>query len=109
MKVLVTEAERRWIAEKASKVMGSKVTQKVIDLDKVIARIRTDRQNKNLSSYIDILPISTDQFKNPHKQATFQKDPITGVLYGIALRSDDFGNIQWQKIHLRMKELNTFR
>jgi len=107
MKVLVTEAERRWIAKEASKEMGSKVTSKVIDLDKVIARIRTERKNKNLSPYIDIQPVSEDQFKNPHKQATFQKDPITGVLYGIALRSDDFGNIQWQKIQMNdMLSLN---
>jgi len=107
MKVLVTEAERRWIAKSASKVMGSTVTSRVIDLDKVIERIRTERKNKNLSPYIDILPVSEDQFKNPHKQATFQKDPITGVLYGIAVRSDDFGNIQWQKIQMNdMLSLN---
>jgi len=106
-KVLVTEAERRKIADEAVVLMGSKVTQKVMDIDKVVQWIRTDRKNKNLSPYVEIHPISEDQFKNPHKQATFQKDPLTGVLYGIAINSDDFGNIKWQKIQVNdMLSLN---
>lgn len=105
--VLVTESERRRIAAEAVIEMGSKVTSKVIDVDKVVQWIRTDRKNKNLSPYVEIHPISEDQFKNPHKQATFQKDPLTGVLYGIALSSDDFGNIRWQKIQVNdMLSLN---
>lgn len=99
-KVLVTEEERRWIAKNASKEMGSKVTYKVIDLDKAVERIRNERKKKNLSPYIEIQPISEDVHKNPHRQGTFQKDPITGVLYGIALVVDDFGNIRWQKIQM---------
>ena len=98
--VLVTEEERRWIAKNASKEMGSKVTYRVIDLEKAVARIRKERKEKNLSPYVEIQPISEDQHKNPHKQATFQKDPITGVLYGIALSADDFGNIRWQKVQM---------
>lgn len=106
-KVLVTEAERRKIGKEAVIEMGSKVTSKVMDIDKVVNWIRTERKNKNLSPYVEIHPISEDQFKNPHKQATFQKDPITGVLYGIALSSDDFGNIKWQKIQINdMLSLN---
>jgi hypothetical protein len=106
-KVLVTENERRKIAKEAVVEMGSKVTSKVLDIDKVVQWIRTERKNKNLSPYIEIHPISEDQFKNPHKQATFQKDPLTGVLYGIATSSDDFGNIRWQKIQVNeMLSLN---
>jgi len=99
-KLLVTEAERRTIAREAVVMMGTKVQHKVIDLQKVVGWIRQERQNKNLSPYIDIQPISTDQFKTPYKQATFQKDPLTGVLYGIALSADEFGNIRWQKIQI---------
>lgn len=106
-KVLVTESERRRIAEEAVIEMGSKVTQKVMDIEKVVRWIREERKNKNLSPYIEIQPISEDQYKNPHKQATFQKDPLTGVLYGIATSSDDFGNIRWQKIQVNdMLSLN---
>lgn len=99
-KVLVTEEERRWIAKEATVEMGSRVTNKVIDLDKVVERIREHRKLKNLSPYVEIQPISEDAHKNPHRQATFQKDPLTGVLYGIAVESDDFGNIKWQKIQM---------
>jgi len=106
-KVLVTEAERRKISDEAVVLMGSKVTSKVMDIDKVVKWIRTKRKNANLSPYVEIQPISEDQHKNPHKQATFQKDPLTGVLYGIAISSDDFGNIKWQKIQLNdMLSLN---
>lgn len=99
-KVLVTEAERRRIADEGSVLMGSKVTQRVIDLEKVANWLKEDRKNKNLSPYIEIQPISADLYKNPHKQATYQKDPLTGVLYGIALSADEFGNIRWQKIQI---------
>jgi hypothetical protein len=99
-KVLVTEAERRKIAAEATIMMGSKVTQKVIDINTVVKWIREERKNKNLSPYVEIQPISEDQLKNRSKTATFQKDPLTGVLYGIAISSDDFGNIRWQKIQV---------
>jgi len=99
-KVLVTEAERRKIAAEATIVMGSKVTQKLMDINKVVQWIREERKNKNLSPYVEIQPISEDQLKNRSKTATFQKDPLTGVLYGIALSSDDFGNIKWQKVQI---------
>jgi len=99
-KVLVTEEERRWISKNAVKEMGSTVTHKVIDLEKAVSRVRKERKEKNLSPYVEIQPISEDQHKNPHKQATFQKDPLTGVLYGIAINADDFGNIRWQKIQM---------
>jgi hypothetical protein len=99
-KVLVTEEERRWIAKNAVVEMGSKVVQKVIDLDIAVERIKNEREKKNLSPYIEIQPVSEDMFKTPHKQPTYQKDPLTGVLYGIAISSDEFGNIRWQKIQL---------
>jgi hypothetical protein len=100
MKQLVTLDERRWIAQNAVQEMGSVIKQKVIDLDKAIMKIREDRAKMGLSPYIDIQPISTDMYKTPNRGITFQKDPETGVLYGIALDQDDYGNIRWQRIQL---------
>jgi len=99
-KVLVPLTERKWIAENAVKEMGKEVISKVIDLDKYIERIRAKRKANNLSPYIEIQPISPDQHKSPNKLPTFQKDPKYGVLYGIALSADPFGNIKWQKYQL---------
>lgn len=97
---LVTMEERQWIAKSAFKQMGKNITFKVMDVDKVVDKLRKDRDAKNLSPYIEIQPISEDKYKNVNRLPTFQKDPITGVLYGIAVDQDDFGNIKWQKVPL---------
>lgn len=99
-KQLVTLSERQWIAKNAVRQLGSAITFPVIDVNKAIKRIHEDRAKNNLSPYVEIQPISADMHKVPNKIATFQKDPITGVLYGIALNQDDFGNIRWQKVQL---------
>lgn len=100
MKKLVTMEEREWIAEHAVQKLGTAIKFPVIDISKAILRIREQRASNNLSPYVEIQPISVDMHKVPNKLATFQKDPDTGVLYGIALNQDDFGNIRWQKIQL---------
>lgn len=99
-KVLVSIEERNWIKNEASIEMGKVVKQRVIDLDKVIARLREERKRYNLSPYVDIIPLSGDQFKVPNKMPTYQKDPVTGVLYGIPVGEDEFGNIRWQRLQL---------
>lgn len=99
-KELVTLEERLWIAKNAVKMMGKAVQYKVIDLDKVADRMKEQRLNHSLSPYVEIQPISEDMHKMPNRMTTFQKDPITGVFYGIALDQDEFGNIKWQKIQL---------
>lgn len=100
MKELVTLTERRWIKENAIQMLGKEIKFPVIDINAAIMRIQEERANNNLSPYVEIQPISPDMYKIPNKMATFQKDPMTGVLYGIALTQDDFGNIRWQKIQL---------
>lgn len=100
MKKLVTLEERKWIAANAVRQLGTAIKFPVIDVGKAIEKIRADRASNNLSPYVEIQPISADMHKVPNKLATFQKDPITSVLYGIALNQDDFGNIRWQKIQL---------
>ncbi len=100
MKKLVTLEERKWIAANAVRQLGTAIKFPVIDVNKAIEKIRADRASNNLSPYVEIQPISVDMHKVPNKLATFQKDPITSVLYGIALNQDDFGNIRWQKIQL---------
>ena len=99
-KELVTMAERKWIAENAVIEMGSAIKFKVMDLNKVVKKIQQDRAEANVSPYVEIQPVSADAHKMPNRLATFQKDPDTGVLYGIAIDQDEFGNIRWQKIQL---------
>lgn len=99
-KELVPIEERRWIAEHAFIEMGSVVKHKIMDVNKVVARMKDQREARNLTDYIQIVPISADMYKMPNKTMTFQKDPITGVLYGLAIDQDTFGNIRWQKIQL---------
>ena len=99
-KILVSVEERNWIKQHASIEMGRVVKQRVIDLEKVIHRIREERSKNNLTPYVDIVPVSADQFKVPNKMPTYQKDPVTGVLYGIAIGEDDYGNIKWQRLQL---------
>lgn len=92
--------ERQWIAKSATIEMGSKVKYRIMDIDKVIERIKEERSKESMSPWVEIQPISEDMHKNPNRMPTFQKDPITGVYYGIAIDQDDFGNIKWQKIQL---------
>lgn len=82
-------------------MMGKTVQIKVIDLDKMIERMKEQRKLSKLSPYVEIQPISEDMHKIPNRVATYQKDPITGVYYGIAIDQDDFGNIKWQKIQIQ--------
>ena len=97
---LITLEERQWIAKNAVKMMGKTVQYAVLDIDKAVERITKQRAAKAMSPWIEIQPISEDMHKVPNRLATFQKDPITGVYYGIALGEDDFGNIRWQKLQL---------
>lgn len=99
--LLVTLAERKWIAENAVREMGKNILVKVIDLDKYIKHMETLRSKNNLSPYVEIMPVSEDMHKIPNRMATYQKDPVTGVYYGIPIDQDEFGNIKWQKIQLQ--------
>jgi hypothetical protein len=99
-KVLVSMAERLEIQASMSKQMGTNVIYTVIDLDKVVKKIQAERKDRNLTPFIEIRPVSEDVFKVPMRLNTFQKDPITGVLYGIPSNVDQHGNIKWQKIQL---------
>jgi hypothetical protein len=97
---LVTLEERQWIAKNAVKMMGKTVQYPILDIDKAVERIMQQRKNQSMSPWVEIQPISEDMHKTPNRVATFQKDPITGVYYGIALDQDEFGNIRWQKLQL---------
>lgn len=97
---LITLEERQWLAKNAVKMMGKNVQYPVLDIDKAVERITKQRASNSMSPWVEIQPISEDMHKVPNRVATFQKDPITGVYYGIALDQDDFGNIRWQKLQL---------
>ena len=99
-KLLVTMEERRWISTNAIQEMGSKIKYSVMDVDKVAAKIMAERKKELMTPWVEIQPVSEDLHKTPNRVATFQKDPITGVLYGIAIEQDNFGNIKWQKVQL---------
>lgn len=97
---LITLEERQWLAKNAVKMMGKNVQYPVLDIDKAVDRITKQRASHAMSPWVEIQPISEDMHKVPNRVATFQKDPITGVYYGIALDQDEFGNIRWQKLQL---------
>lgn len=99
-KLLVSLEERKLIQREMSIEYGTKVKLRVIDLDKVIVRIREERAKFSLTPYVDIKPISPDMHKLPSRTGTFQKDPVTGIYYGIAIGQDEFGNVRWQKIQI---------
>ena len=99
-KVLVSMAERQEIKASMSKQVGTNVIYTVIDLEKVVKKIQAERKDRNLSPFIEIQPVKEDMFKMPMRLNTFQKDPNTGVLYGIVAGIDQHGNIKWQKIQL---------
>jgi hypothetical protein len=99
-KLLVSIEERKAIQKEMSLEFGTKIKYRVIDLDKVVERIRAERERYSLSPYIEIKPIFPDMHKTPSRTATFQKDPITGVLYGIPIDQDEFGNMRWQKLQI---------
>jgi hypothetical protein len=99
-KLLVTLDERKLIQKEMSVEYGTKVKHRVIDLDKAIIKIREERARYSLSPYVEIKPISPDMHKVPSRTGTFQKDPVTGVFYGICIGEDDFGNLKWQKIQI---------
>lgn len=98
--LLVTLDERRLIQKEMSIEFGTKIKYRVMDLDKVVMKIREERARYSLSPYIEIKPISPDMHKVPSRTMTFQKDPVTGVLYGIPIDQDDFGNMRWQKTQI---------
>jgi hypothetical protein len=98
--LLVSIDERRLIQKEMSMEFGTKVKYRVMDLDKVVVKIREERARYSLSPYIEIKPVSPDMHKTPSRTSTFQKDPVTGVLYGIPIDQDDFGNMRWQKIQI---------
>ena len=79
---------------------GTKIKYRVIDLDKAVKKIRAERAKFALSPYIEIKPISPDLHKVPSRTGTFEKDPLTGVMYGIPIDQDDYGNMRWQKIQI---------
>lgn len=97
--MLVTMDERTWIAKSAVQEMKNEnFTYKINDLDKIIEKIRADREKVGMGMYIVIKPIRNSPFKTPSYGLTFQKDPITGVYYGIPNGKDQYGNPKWQRI-----------
>jgi hypothetical protein len=102
-KQLITIEERQWLAKNAVIQMGKNVKYPILDIMKAVERISDQRQKNTTSPWIEIQPISEDMHKMPNRVPTFQKDPITGVFYGIPLDQDEFGNIRWQKVQLHDK------
>jgi hypothetical protein len=100
-KLLVTMDERKWIEENATIQMGTNVKYKVMDVDKVAKRIMEQRKDHSLTPFLEIQPVSEDAHKTPNRMPTFQKDPLTGVLYGICLGDNEHGNPKWQKPQLQ--------
>lgn len=100
MNPLVTMEERKWIRDNATVTHGSdKILRfKVIDLPKVVDRIRQERERAGLTTLINIVPVAVDKYKKPNRSFTYQRDPNTGVYYGILLKEDQYGGLVWQRV-----------
>jgi hypothetical protein len=98
---LVSMEERRWIAKHAVVEIGSEVKYKVIDINKAVERIREQRKSNNMTPYVIIEAINPQMQKTYNRMPTFQKDPVTDVLYGILTGQDSFGNPKWMKPQLQ--------
>lgn len=103
MKSLISIEERKWIAANATVLLGPErgIKYPVVDLKKLTENLKQEIVRKKLAQFVDIIPIKENPYKNIDKSMTFEKDPETGVYYGIATGLDNFGNIKWQKINVR--------
>lgn len=97
---LVTLEERQWIADNAVIQMGKRIKYNVIDIDKVAKRVLQKRKDNGLGMIIIIKQIQENKYKDLNSRMPWQKDPITGVFYGIPVREDEHGNISWSKVPL---------
>lgn len=102
MKNLVTEKERRDILKNESLVVGEKYKFTVIDADKVGSRLVKERVANGESLHININPVGkvNNDRRVPHRGLTYQKDPITGVYYGLFIGLDRYDAPMWQKINM---------
>lgn len=90
--------ERQWIRKEACLKYGKTLKFEVIDVDKVVDRIRQERVAAGLTTLINIVPVFVDQYKKPNRSFTYQKDPITAVYYGILLKEDQYGALVWSRV-----------
>jgi hypothetical protein len=71
---------------------------KLVNLEKVVAKLREERKANNQSMIINLEPIKEERFKDPSWSLTFSKDPETGIFYGIVNSWYEDGNPKWSKI-----------
>jgi len=104
---LVTLKERIHIAQHCVEEMGKTVKMKVLNMTKAVEYMREIRKMKGLAPFVVVKPVIEQQYKEQRLNATYQRDPKTGVYYGIPVREDEFGNIIWRKV--RVVETETYR
>jgi hypothetical protein len=90
--------ERKDIAANECIEMGDKIKFKVMDVEKVGNRLRNERLEQGLSLIVEVKPIRIVKHKELSDSISYEKDPITGVLYGIPDSLYPDGNIKWQRI-----------
>lgn len=104
---LVSLAERQYLAKHCTREMGKEIKMQVLDIEKATEYMRSQRLKTGMAPYVVIKPIVEDKFKEMRLAGTYQKDPKTGIYYGVPVREDNFGNIIWRKI--RIVETETLR
>ena len=103
---LVSLEERRYLAKNCVKEMGKEVKIKVLDMPAAVEYMRDLRKRKGLSPFVIVKPVYENKHKEMRLSGTYQRDPETGVYYGIPVREDQFGNVIWRKV--RVVESETF-
>lgn len=96
-KLTVSKKERE---DMPFKILPGVVGIKIVDVDKVVEMIRAERRKSNQSMIIQLNPLKEDKFKDPYWSKTFDKDPKTGIYYGIVSKIYPDGNPKWFKINI---------
>jgi len=95
-----TLEEREYIAENEIITGGKVVNYSVIDVTKIAKRIIELVKKDLYPRYIQIIPLFKNEYKEPSRYYAYQKDPSTGVLYGLYIGEDNYSNPKWQKVML---------
>lgn len=88
------------------KEYGDQFKIKVADLDQIVQDLRKERADKGSNNFVEVKAIRTKREKEMSKMIKYSKDPISGIYYGIVVRTFDDGNVKWRGIYLA--DYNTF-
>jgi hypothetical protein len=101
--ILFSLEDRRWVAENAVRELenSNNVKYRVVDLDKLIKKVRKSRFEKGLSPQISIMPIHEDALKERNYSFSMFYDREFGVYYGKFLGFSSNGEPKFKSFTMR--------